>query len=261
MRVFIRVLAIMIVAGLFMGLSASSVLAEDFNPDQLASSGKKVKQVKSPKQYQLYHVTDPEIPNASTGPSHGPLFLKQSNNSFVRVAEDVTFSTVSPDGRTFYIDNGQKLFAMDATGKSALIAENISADFTFDKAGKRIIALRPTEFVNSTLEILSIDGKTVRIVLPEGNYATPFFTPDGNKILFSSADTGIASWYLVNTDGSNKRQLTNVAMASGKMASDFIPVMSTPKNAGFIDDTHFQFMEGPDIWVLDIQTGKAAKMN
>ncbi|MBO4351145.1 MAG: hypothetical protein J6A01_09410 [Proteobacteria bacterium] len=249
----------LVIAGLWAACNLSPVSAQEFNLEQMVLAGKKVKQVQSPKDYQLYHATTPIAPNSSQGASHGPLLMKQSDGKILQVADDIIFSTLSPEGKVFFSGSDLKLYTINAAGKAEHIADNVSADFAFDKTGKQILVSRPTDFVNSTLDILGADGKLIRHVLPEGNYFVPTFTPDGSQILFASGDSGIVSWYLVNTDGSHKRQLTNIGMESGNMTDDFVPVMNDPENSGFIDNTHFKYMEGPDTWILDITTGKALR--
>ena len=251
----------LVIAGLWAACNLSPVSAEEFNLEQMVQAGKRVKLVKSPKEYQLFHATTPITANSSQGAEHGPLFMKQSDGKILQVADDVVISKPSPDGRTFYTDNESNLFVLNASGQSELIIQNVAANFVFDKEGKHILVSRPTEFVDSTLDLISADGKEIRHVLPEGNYYTMTFTPKGNQILFASGESGVASWYLVNTDGTHKHQLTNIGMETGHMTDDFIPVMSTPENAGFIDDKHFRYMEGPETWILDITTGKAVKVN
>ena len=249
----------LVIAGLWAAFNLSPVSAEEFNLEQMVQAGKRVKQVKSPKQYQLYHVTHPDTPNASQGPSHGPLFIKHPDGRIQQLADDIIYSTISPSGNVFFSGYDLKLYTINSTGKVEHIADNVSADFAFDKAGKRIVVSHPTDFIDSTLDIISADGKQIQHVLPEGNYFAPTFTPDGNQILFASGDSGIVSWYIVNVDGSNKRQLTNIGMETGNMTDDFVPVISTPENSGFIDDTHYKYMEGEDTWILDITTGKAIR--
>lgn len=258
MKNSIRVVPLVMVI-LWGAFSLSPVSAEEFNLEQMIQAGKRVKQVKSPKQYQLFHVTRPDTPNASLGASHGPLFIRQNDGKIQKVAEDIIFSTLSPDGKVFFCDHEQKLYTIRSTGKVEFVAENVSADFAFDHAGKRIAVLHPAEFTDSTLDLIDADGRLIRHLLPAGNYFSPIFTPDGKQILFASGDSGIVSWYLVNVDGSNKRQLTNIGMEPGNMTDDFVPVISSPENSGFVDKTHFKYMEGETTWILDIKTGKAVR--
>ncbi len=249
----------LVIAGLWAACNLSPVSAEEFNLEQMVQAGKRVKQVKSPKAYQLYHVTPQEIPNSDLEFT-GPLYMKLADGKVRQIADHVEISRISPDGRTFFTNHEQKLYIVNDSGTPELIAENVSSNFAFDKTGKHILVSRPIDVDILKLDLISRDGKTVRNILPEGNYIAPRFTPDGKQILYASSDTGIVSWYIVNIDGTNKRQLTNVGMKSGRMTDEFVPIMSTSDDAGFIDDTHFKYREGTDIWVLDITTGKASKI-
>ena len=250
------------VLGLAVGLtvffSASASIAQDLNPEHLLEAGKRVQQVQAPRQYQLFHVTPKEVPNASVGASHGELYMK-SEGKIRRVADDVVISRVAPDGKTYFSDNSNHLKVLDASGSVKTIAENVDADFTFDKTGKQILVVRPLENDITTMDLIRTDGKLIHHILPEGNNFMPRFTPDGKSILFASGDTGIISWYLVDIQGTNKRQLTNIGMVPGQMTDDFVPIMSTPQKAEFIDDTHFKYLDGNDVWILDITTGHASK--
>ena len=251
----------LVIAGLWAAFNLSPVSAEEFNLEQMVQAGKRVKQVKSPKEYQLFHVTPQVVPNTSRGPAYGPLLIKHPDGKIEQVAENITLSKLSPDGKVYFSSHDLKLYTLNAAGKPELIADNVSSSFAFDRSGKRIIVAHPTGVVHSTLDIISADGKLIQHVLPEGKYVAPTFTPDGKQILFASGDTGIASWYIVNVDGSQKRQLTNIGKENGNITSDLVPVLNTFENAGFIDDTHFRYMEGSDTWILDITTGKAVKAN
>ncbi len=75
------------------------------------------------------------------------------------------------------------------------------------------------------ITILDLKTKKEKIISHSSEDFAPIFTPDGKKILFfSRSPEGLASHFIMNTDGSNRKQLTNIGE---KFVSDrTIPVIS-----------------------------------
>ena len=239
---------------------AGNVYAEELNEAVLAKEGKEIHRLDSSRKIQLFRVAPKEIPNASIGATHGPLYIKLAG-TFKKVAPDVVQTRIAPDGRTFFMDNNNRLFALTDNGEVKTIADGVYSDFSFNKKGTRILVSRPVQDeIYTAIDLLDINGQTVRRIVETGNHSFPMFTPDEQKILYASGDSGIVSWYVVNQDGTDNHQITNIGMEPGNMTDDFVPIMGTWQNAGFIDNTHFRYMSEDEIWTLDITTGKAVKM-
>ncbi len=248
---------------LFVGfvLISSNAMANDVVPEEIPAQGQMVQQLRSPDAYQLYVVAPFEIPNASNGPVHGPLYMKAPKQKARLIAKDVVISKPAPKDRTYFIDNEFRLFTTDSKGNIKHLAERVYGDFSFNRDYSRMVVSRPTTMEPdeniTTIELMDSNGSVIREIVPAGDNSMPMFTPDGKQILYVCADTGIVSWYIINVDGSNRRQLTNIGMEF--LDDSFVPIPSTYDQAEFIDSTHFRYLDDKDIWILDITTGKALK--
>ena len=240
---------------------SSTAMANDVVPEEIPAQGQMVRQLKSPNAYQLYVVAPFEIPNASNGPVHGPLYMKAPQQKARLIASDAVIAKPIPKDKTYFVDHQFSLFVTDPKGNIKKLAERVYGDFSFNGDYSRMVVSRPTtmepEENITTIELLDSNGSVIREIVPAGDNSMPMFTPDGKKILYVCADTGIVSWYIVNIDGTNRRQLTNIGMEF--LDDSFVPIPSTYEHAEFIDNTHFKYLDDKDIWILDITTGKALK--
>ncbi len=238
-------------------------VAQEVSIDGISLPGKVVRKLQAPTEYELYVVGEKEVMNASMGPMHGPLYIKPPKGPARQIAEDVVLSRPGAKGLTYFVNRDFNLFVTDKKGEVRKIADHVYGDFSFNRDYSRVLVTRPqSDNIDETMtviELLDSNGVSLRRLVDVGNHSMPMFSPDGKKILYASGDTGIISWYLVNVDGSQNHQLTNIGMESGRMTDDFVPVMSTYDGSGFIDDTHFRYLDGTDGWILDISTGKAVK--
>jgi Tol biopolymer transport system component len=136
---------------------------------------------------------------------------------------------LSPDGReiAFFSERGDffvNLWLADAeTGrvKGRLVRSALSTNYeslrfihssgAFSPDG-RYFAITAKRKAKDDLVILDVrrDGAEVgRIDVPVDGLQTPNWSPDGERLVFTGFDGGMADLFIVNRDGSNLRRLTN----------------------------------------------------
>lgn len=129
------------------------------------------------------------------------------------------YPSLSPDGETIYfvssIDNICTFNALDIiTGALRVLKEfkggkDIFAS-TVSPDGSRIVFSVSSHF-GRDIAIINADGSGFRYLLKgKEDERNPFFSPDGNKIYFSSDSTGIYNIYEYNLTTEESKPLTNV---------------------------------------------------
>ncbi len=247
----------LVVTGM-MGIGMSHAVAQDVEYTRLLQAGRQISPQAVHDNAALFIMIPHELQDASIGETVGVLFEKRGNK-VVKIADDVYRAQFAPDGRTIFY--AQRSIYDVKEGQVRLVLPDAFGDFSFDKAGKRMVVTRPFEGdeIESNLEIVDMNGNVLNRLNIGGHHVFPYFTPDERQILFASGDTGIISWYVVNISGHGRRQLTNIGMEETGITDAFVPILSTFEGAGFIDDTHFKYIAEDEVWILDIVTGQAVK--
>lgn len=132
--------------------------------------------------------------------------------------DDVYFVT---DKDTTY--RNYQLYKMKADGSNKVKISDIRLNDSWNSTrnnGSEII-VRPHNSVDTAFYVLSDSGKRLNTLKPDLKYLSdPAYSPDGSQIVFRGAlqpfkkDIGyIDELYLMNSDGSNLKQLTNYPKA------------------------------------------------
>lgn len=169
----------------------------------------------------LYDVTQKDLGNAQvfTKTYFGSLDEAGARDVATQFAKDILakFGGASLAGsRIFYVSDrsgSKEIWSMDYDGgnqKQVTFYKSvcISPALSLDSSKIAFTKLMPG---TPSIQILTDTGRRLPFVNPQASMnATPEFTPDGNRVLFSSTLNGsFANLYVANADGSNLRRLTN----------------------------------------------------
>jgi Tol biopolymer transport system component len=137
----------------------------------------------------------------------------------------VTSPVWTPDGRTTLFTRREgagshSLWRVNLTGNRQIeplpIAADSSSSMTLSHSGTKIVYTRES----SNLNIWAVDlnsaatnraGRTRPLIASTSEEDNPQFSPDGQHIAYQSSRSGKTEVWVCDRDGSNSRQLTNMA--------------------------------------------------
>lgn len=200
-------------------------------------------------------------PDSSPERDHATLYERdRSSGELIRVAERVEGARKAPDGTLFFVQK-QRLYKY-RDGVNVPLVDKSSGDFDFADKSAKIALVRLNEMDDpGTLALVDSEGKVERTLADAGHGALwlPVFTPDGKSIVYVSGETGFGSFFRVDLDGTNKRQLTNQNIrqeTGGVFSQDFVPPAESRERMRFVTDTRLEYESGQETWQLDIETGE-----
>lgn len=133
--------------------------------------------------------------------------------------------------------------------------------------GQRVLAtqLHPEEGdANSRVILVGEDGQTKVIADDVGSDDRASLSPDGRTVLFVSARTDFASFFVTDIDGAQAVQLTNKALAVGFDGAEpegYVPVPVDLNRLKWLSDDVVRFDAGGDeLWTVNVRTGEATKV-
>jgi Tol biopolymer transport system component len=125
--------------------------------------------------------------------------------------------------------------------------------FRWSKDGEWILVAQGDSSFNATTQgdiwKIKADGTGLQNLTPDspGNDTHPSFSRDGREIVFRSSRSGSFELYVMNSDGSNVRRLTNDA------ANDLFPVFSpSARQVAFMSNRDAQQPHVYDVYLLDL---------
>jgi tricorn protease-like protein len=174
-------------------------------------------------EYALYaeKITEQSAAGEYTG--GGDLWLINKSGTIHKrlvTATTITDALIAPrTQKIFCLTNDGKLFSTDFDGNdiAALadkaVSPSISADEKFLIFQKLNSAWRPDDYYNENqgLAIYDLAAGREKIITANNEDFSPIFSPKATKIIFNSLSAeGLVSLFVVDIDGNNRTQLTNI---------------------------------------------------
>ena len=205
------------------------------------------------------------MPDSSPSRGNDTLYERAAATGELRkLAERVEGARKAPDGMLFYVQDSA-LFALKGDYPEKLLDKS-TGDLAFDARGETLALVRlgPTDDP-SALDLVGRDGAVKRrLVDGEDALWLPTFTPDKKALVYLSNESGFASFWRVNLDGSERRQLTNRAVqaqSGGVLSQDFVPPAERRESMRFITATVLEYASGDELWQLDVESGRARRVD
>lgn len=154
------------------------------------------------------------------------LFVESPTGEKIRLTQDSVngprdwFASWSPDGMQIIynsnrVDNNENLYLINREGGTPQRLTNFNYSVfhgAFSLDGKTILFVSNEDQILMTGEmpifLMDADGSNIRPIGDEIFVGDPQVSPDGKQIVYMSNETGNWHIYVMNVDGTNKRQLT-----------------------------------------------------
>ena len=202
------------------------------------------------------------MPDSSPSPGSFTLYERSTpSGDLRRVAERVEGARQAPDGTLYFVQDSHLIKLED--GNQRQLLDKSTGDFDFAAATANIALVRlGKDGEPNAIALVSREGKVERQLAAEseGMLWLPLFTPDGKSLVYLSSETGFASFWRVNLDGTGRRQLTNLNIKSdtgGIFSQDFVPPAERRESMRFVTATRLEYEAGEAVWQLDVETGQA----
>lgn len=167
------------------------------------------------------------------------IFVMSSDGRVVkRIAGDtqtiLTNRSWSPDGKKIFFlafragdeEIGKKhnipfhfpLYVMNADGSNAtrMLDVPVMPDAMWSPDSKSIVVT--SDFEGGALYVVDVESRTMRRLTQIAHPYSPAWSPDGKRIAFNAATAKTSEIYVIDADGKNQTQLTNLGMIAQKAA-------------------------------------------
>lgn len=169
---------------------------------------------------------------------------------------DVTGAVLGNNGTVYYTTRAQDLFVADSKGFTRKIQEKVLQPSVSNDGKTMVYQKLPPSWKTGNyydealgLTLLNLNTLTETRLTKTWEDWGAFFSPDSKKIIFVSANEyGIASFFEVNADGTNKIQLTNTGHKS--ISDSTIPAPSE-RPVFSQDGKYLTFEADRTIWIAE----------
>lgn len=148
---------------------------------------------------------------------------------------------------------------------SKVLATGIKGDIQPAKNGAVLATQNHPEEgdANSRVVLVTEEGESKILADAEGSDDRASLSPDGRTVLFVSARTGVASFFITDIDGAEPTQLTNKDLAltlDDTEPANFVPVPVDLSRLTWLSPETVRFdAGGNELWTINIKTGVATK--
>ncbi|MBI4994819.1 hypothetical protein HZC21_04235 [Candidatus Peregrinibacteria bacterium] len=170
---------------------------------------------------------------------------------------EVTEAILGNNGTVYYTTRDQDLFAIDPKGTARKIKEKVLQISISNDSKMMIYQKLPTDWQTGDyydgalgLTILNLNTLVETRLTNKWEDWGAFFSPNNLKIMFiSTNEYGMASFFSINTDGTNRIQMTNISVQNVSGSSvptpSERPVFST-------DAKYLAFEADRTIWAMEL---------
>ena len=125
--------------------------------------------------------------------------------------KDLLFGRWSPDGKKVFFtkENDKTIYLADANGANEIALPIIGGNMDWSPDGSQFVHQAKISHDKSEIFLYTVaTGENVKLT-DDTTVADPSFSPDGKQIAFTSWRDGNAEIYVMDTDGSNVRRVTD----------------------------------------------------
>jgi TolB protein len=164
------------------------------------------------------------------------------------------------------LDEQGNLRLREPNGRERLLAQRVGGDLFPTAKGDALVAtlLRTgNESHETSVGIISLDGRVKVLADGPGVDAVPTISPDGKTVIFASGRTSVASFYRTSVEGEEPVQLTNVGLENWMLAqavpATFVPPPVSNYAMEWVNKDVLRYNAGGgEFWKLNVRTGQAA---
>jgi TolB protein len=157
-----------------------------------------------------------------------------------------------------FANNASRLFVVDADGRNARVLATVPGRAPVLSPDESRVIYWTGSWTSTRLLVATLDGSVIRQVTDGSSIAwNSQWSPDGRQIAYTGRDAGgILHVFVMNADGSGRRQLTRVPRDEGEAQ---VPAWSPDGHQIAFQTTPAKGKPG-HIWIADAETGVARKV-
>ncbi len=162
------------------------------------------------------------------------------------------------------LDGEGNLRLREPSGRERQLAQRVGGDLFPTAKGDALVAtLMGNEGHETAVGIIDLNGRVKVLADGPGVDATPSISPDGKTVVFVSARTSVASFYVTSVEGEEPRQLTNVGLENymlfGGAPAGFVPPPVSSHHMEWLSNDVLRYNAGGgEFWKINVRTGQAA---
>jgi hypothetical protein len=162
------------------------------------------------------------------------------------------------------LDGEGNLRLREPSGRERQLAQRVGGDLFPTAKGDALVAtLMGNEGHETAVGIIDLSGRVKVLADGPGVDATPSISPDGKTVVFVSARTSVASFFVTSVEGEEPRQLTNVGLENhmlfGGAPAGFVPPPVSSHHMEWLNNDVLRYNAGGgEFWKINVRTGQAA---
>ncbi|HZH76922.1 MAG TPA: hypothetical protein VEY88_12890 [Archangium sp.] len=162
------------------------------------------------------------------------------------------------------LDGEGNLRLREPSGRERQLAQRVGGDLFPTAKGDALVAtLMGNEGHETAVGLIDLNGRVKVLADGPGVDATPSISPDGKTVVFVSARTSVASFFVTSVEGEEPRQLTNIGLENymlfGGPPAGFVPPPVSSHHMEWESNDVLRYNAGGgEFWKINVRTGQAA---